>query len=83
MVFGVGCGLGGTPSFPKMSRRVQWSELCAPACVRGQSMTYEEIALELGITKQAVREIEQRALRKMRLKFMRMGLRSEFERDCL
>lgn len=29
-------------------------------------MTYEEIAVEMGLTKSAVRKIEQRALRKLR-----------------
>lgn len=29
-------------------------------------MTYEEIALEMGLTKSSVRRIEQRALRKLR-----------------
>ena len=56
------------PGIMAMQKRA-WMEL-----LNGAEMTYEEVAIELGITKQAVQQIEHKALRKLR----RSGLLREF-----
>ena len=40
-------------------------------------MTYQEIAKELGVTKAAIRQCEQRGLRKMRKGLRRFGIKKD------
>lgn len=43
----------------------------------GSVVTLEDVGKELGVVRERVRQIEQKALRKLRLVFMRKGLKKE------
>lgn len=47
---------------------VQTTDLCGPAGDANPAMTLEEIGAELGVTRERVRQIEMRALEKLRLR---------------
>jgi DNA-directed RNA polymerase sigma subunit (sigma70/sigma32) len=42
----------------------------------GRQMTYDEIGKLLGISRQAVHQIEQRALKKLRIRLVELGIRN-------
>lgn len=44
----------------------------------GRAMTLDQISLELGITRERVRQIEKRALEKLKAKLDRLGIQPEY-----